>query len=818
MRLRKQTSCFTIFVFLLQLLAPVWIYSQEQSEPSKSQQVLSYVSEFPAKIFRNFKGYEKNLTPEKLEEIISNSDSETYKGDPTLRAEQSSILRPIKQVALRVLDGEVGIVKTFLSFEATGFLKRTLTHSKARMTLARTRQGINLMNPRQLAGIDRALNSLEIPRAMRKFMRKMGPGIAGFVKSESKFAMMGVIGALLSMGIYDGLDLSTTKDKVLALDPLTMNTTVSHGFLPGLLSSMATRQMFEFFNQRFDVFYDKMLSSTSFGSKILKSLESKAEIIGNKIFKASRIGFTKPEGESLAKQLGLVGIGEGSKFALKDLLRTISVGLAFGLVANLVVDSVAVGARGYADSAVVGGNRNKRTIRPEYNAYLFQRTGDRLKDSLNERKFALKDLYEGYQKNPITRVVSTVSGFTGAYFGSVLAGAVLVSGGLPTMIGGVMIASLFGGVGSFVGKWATTKFERSPGMKNFRRELVEKRLVKVLRKMDVSSREGWSPSEISKVAQERSWDMHKRESLGQTYSRMYLVEDFSHVNLYESGAYVYMSIAKEFGEKFDMQAHIRYDLVDLQGNRGIWDILTNKIYSIGNIQGNNGLRVIFVTDDQTLGIKGNTIESKEGTDFRVLSNGLVMTKSDHDQEKWVIKGQNINTDLFLRERKERFSWDGQVKAYQRVGGVPLAPREDPLKALLDTFPSAQEAEGEERVFQKVWEMIRRSGKQAREQIEELPTHGEEAYFQSLEEYGASRALIKKLEDLGSPEWKTMLIGKIFRGTSHRQISFLRALQGKDLQDIKNSLESELETPHTRTMWDKLRILINPSSLSAQFLR
>ena len=63
-----------------------------------------------------------------------------------------------------------------------------------------------------------------------------------FMKSEANFALMAVIGALINMGIYDGLDVSTMKDNILALDPLQYNYTATHGVLPNFFGGVASRQ------------------------------------------------------------------------------------------------------------------------------------------------------------------------------------------------------------------------------------------------------------------------------------------------------------------------------------------------------------------------------------------------------------------------------------------------------------------------------------------------------------------------------------------------------------------------------------------------
>ena len=784
----------------------------------KKENVSNYFSRVPSRIFRNLRDNAQNLNPEQMEEVIASSQSKTFEGDPNLREENSSILRPIKQVALKVLDGEVGIIRSFLSFQGASFIKSTLSNSNSIKVLGKARQVLNAMSPAEITRLNRAAGRLDISKSIMRFSGKMGPGLRSFVQSEGNFALMSVIGALISMGIYDGLDVSTMKDKVLALDPLTTNNTVSHSLVPSFFSQMSMRHFYRFFNNRFDAFYDKMLQSSSFGSSILKDLELKADVIGAKLSKSHRLGIHKNTGESLAKKLGLVGVGEGTKFALKDFFRSISTGLAFGLAANVVADSVFVGIKGYENSTIIGGNRNERSFRPEYNSYLFQKSGNSVQDWVNERKFALKDVWDSYRKTPLTKVVSSVTGFTGAYLGSVVAGALLVGGGIPAMVGGVMIASVFGGIGDFVGRWATTKFERSDSMKNFRRSLVETRLVKIIGKMEFSSRNQLGEEEIRSLARERSQDMSKRESMGQVYNRIFLVEEFSHVQLYQSGEYINMKVDRRFGEEFDMQAHIRYDLVNIHGQQGIWDMKTNQIFDVGSIAKNNGFRVVLISDDEKISVEGNKLLSKEGSDFRVLSNGLLMTKSDYDANKWVIKGQNLNSDLFLRNRRARFTWDSDSKSYLQVDENQANGPTDPLKPLMETFNQVEENGDKGKVFELIKSLVTQNKDKLLKKLETMDGDQAQTFLGDIKRTGVSQETFQNLEEMGSESWRTLLRGKVYRGTDRTISDYLEELIQQDNQGLKLALEAELENPHVSTVWDKLRDLISPEGLAVSFIR
>ena len=107
-------------------------------------------------------------------------------------------------------------------------------------------------------------------------------------------------------------------------------------------------------------------------------MDTSADVIGRKIFKATRLGIETERGESLAKRLGLVG-RRGYSIYFKGVLAVMSTVLLLDLGAKLAVDSIVVGARGYVDTAVIGGNRNKKVLLPEYNSFAYQRSQSKIK-------------------------------------------------------------------------------------------------------------------------------------------------------------------------------------------------------------------------------------------------------------------------------------------------------------------------------------------------------------------------------------------------------------------------------------------------------
>lgn len=772
-----------------------------------------------SRVFRNFKpSKEDNLNPDDVQKIIDESTTETFVGNPTLREEKSSVLRPIKQIGLRVLDGEIGIVQTFLSYEAVEFLEKHFTKKNADEAMGTARKVVRAMTPQQVKGVNAALNKLSITAQISKAIKTSPVSVQKFVQSESNFALMAIIGTLISMGIYDGLDVSTMKDKVLALDPLQFNYTASQGMLPNYLGGVASRRFYSLFNGKFDLIYDRLLQSKNFGGYLLKRLDTRADVIGKKIFKATRMGIKREAGEGLAKRLGLVGVGEGAQFTLKGFLRSLSTGIAYGLGAQLVIDSVVVGTRGYVDTAVVGGNRNKKTLLPEYNAFVYQRSQSSVKNWFKERKYALMDLYDGYRKTPLTNLVSAASGMMGGYLGSVVAGSVLVGGGLPAIVGGVMIASLFAGIGSFLGKWGTLKFERSNYMKDIRRQLVERRLYKAILKMEVYTEGELSKSDARDLALNRSKDMSKRESFGQTYSRLFLVESFDKISLTEKGEVIWLNVEEKHGEKCDFEAHIRYDFIDLDGNQGVWDFVKNRVFNVGNVQKNSGFTVIFVTDNENVSVNQDRLESKQGNEFRVLSNGLIMTLSDLDRTKWVIRGQKDNTDVFLRNRSERYKWNYDKEAYVKVDSILTAvvnPLIDFQKFFSETVDSKTIKSQINNLFTEKFDIAKA---ETRRLIASVNSKNELDFLKELEKFGVEKSRTQSFAGMERSSWKNFLTGRLQRIVSKDCQTVIEEFNATQISHLQKTLDQKLKDESSSSVWDMVLTCTNAQSLMVNALR
>jgi pyruvate,orthophosphate dikinase len=375
-----------------------------------------------------------------------------------------------------------------------------------------------------------------------------------------------------------------------------------------------------------------------------------------------------------------------------------------------------------------------------------------------------------------------------------------------------------GGIGSFLGTWATRKFERGKGFRNFRRKFVESRLFKAIKKMEIYLSGQIDNEEAKRLAYARSQDFYKLEGKGDKYNQMYLVDEFDNVELYKQGEFIQMKVEENHGEKFDMEAHIRYTLIDLQGDQGSWDMLTNHIYNIGNIQENSGFAVHFVTDDDKVFVEnGILISDKKDSNFRVLTNGAIMTPRDDEPEKWGVRGLNVNTDIFLRNSQKRFTWNWDLNVFMSVDKV--ADANNTLKPLLVVLENDnEELTKGMTVESKLREMLEKSKADGIKKIDKIGEQNENDFFMLMQEKGVQKETVERLVMMERSEWKNVLTGKVERGAESRIESILKTISKMDKAEQIKTLKEELNKPETNTVWDEAAMLINPIQFVAEFAK
>lgn len=334
----------------------------------------------------------------------------------------------------------------------------------------------------------------------------------------------------------------------------------------------------------------------------------------------------------------LTGAGLGT------LVKHTVAGTAFGILAEALVESAIVLA--------VGQRKDDVKIGKESFEYRTQRTsGQGDKDGYwQDRKFAFLDVMDDYADNKEAKIAGSVGGAIAIALMGVSLPAVLVAAAV--------------GYAAYAGVKAIMNTET---VQNWKNSSLIKRLWRMMLKMPAISSK-YSSDKLEEMAEARARDMMKRKEYAkQSLQRMYMVDRLESVSFYEKRDFWWFKNESEnYGDEFDDEAHARYDIIDVFGKRGVYDVVSkNRLVMVGKVKKSSGLDVQIIQSDSTFNFEGNELRSLKGSNFRILSNGTVMTKRDDDKEKWMIRALVSNTDLAFRDGKGSFHYDPDKKAYTK---------------------------------------------------------------------------------------------------------------------------------------------------------
>lgn len=684
-------------------------------EPPPRTAPLEWLKKYPERFIRRIKPVEDTLdSPGEIEEMQKRVRARTFDGNEEKRDEEVDISRPLKQAGLAVGDGQVEIVRTFLAFQAAESIRKGPASLAPNLTKV---AGETLR--RMGAGPAKALAaSLAKSSWGTKLAQNLGAStFRGLMARESNFALIALINTLLIWGFYDGLDVDSFKDQVDAATAL-MHDHTPGKYLPGIIAeSFVSRTMYDVFEKRWNVLYDQALKHRSGAGRLLKSLDEAVAATGQRMLKANRTGqavvqAVNPE-ESLAKKMGLVGVGEGTALTLSGLAGRFFVGAGMATVGSLGVDTLTTFITGMSNRTTVGGNRARYYGKADVNSYQLQKTGNRFKDWWHERALSVQALWDNKVKWPIRTVMGPTAALVGAYLGSVAAGALIAGTGAGAIVGGTLISTLFGGLGEFVGSWVATKMDRSKPMMAFRRLGYEKMIRREIEGMPMYSEGRLTEDDLDRIARDRALDLEKMESTGFDAPQFYFVDSIDSVRLFEKGGYIRMEIADENGRAENTIAHIRYLVLDMEGRRAQFDIKQQKMVYVGREVDNNGKDIVFVDRAHVL-VEDGRIVNQEDQGLYVFKNGNIMEKKaqeerqltpeqrakpDSRKEEWVIRGHAASRDLFIRETGQRFAFqDGIYHLVDTVGAEPeAAPVEgsQDVEPLTVYFPAIEADSGED---------------------------------------------------------------------------------------------------------------------------
>lgn len=683
--------------------------------------IASWIRNIPKRFVRRFApkkgGYE---TADEAVDAIENAPVPAYTANAAQREADSNWMRPVKVTARKEADTVQTVIERVIGFGGLAALSKALSgDAQAQKTVQTASKLVQNLSASQKQGLLRHFSNSPISKQISGFIG--GKPTSAFGKVIKDGFGNNMILAVLAAGtvshfLNDGLDLDTLKDRLVALNAIEGRRTWRENMIGQPLEAVAYYHMGKATTAVYERIWNSVASGRGGLAAWVQRTEGVLSRVGQSIVrnppaaladKAAQLGNT-------AKSLGLPGISSATALTFKGLVEA---GFQAGTIGLIGIPAIQFGWKaimGLPEGMMVGGNRDKIMARYDLHWTQYQRTGNKLKDALEERRIALLNQMEEYQKFPFTNFLSYFAQIFGGYMGAVVASSVVAPVSIPTFGVALIVSAIFSQGGNALGKWIGAKLDTSKrayrrlqkksakqvfeqaleqGVEDIpeRREMIQTlsqidrlrarlrvRTPKdMARLLSTGSREAQDLKalaatyaqqkeaylgKVAQVAEARSQDFETLMRVSQVHRNIKYVSDFSDVKILQKGGYTYVQTPTWTGK-----ANLRHDYVDAQGNRAVYDQKRDRLIVVGKISQNNGNRITFV-DDQGLDIQGGKIhsaadpESAKGN-IVVTKNGLVLENTinpDTKKKEWLVRGYGGEYDIVLRESGRRFSWDGEA--------------------------------------------------------------------------------------------------------------------------------------------------------------
>jgi len=366
-------------------------------------------------------------------------------------------------------------------------------------------------------------------------------------------------------------------------------------------------------------------------------------------------------------------LGAGFAKSPRQFVSKFAKGLKYGLIAEAMIQGAVVVAFGQRQESMHIG---EDTVEVES-----QRTNSQDGDSwLKDRKFAFLDLKDEYADNAVAKIAGTAA----AVGLSAIAG---VSLPVTVIAAGVGFA-VYHGVKGIMNTETVQNWVNRNLIRRLEGQMEQMPYVVDQMQWDEDKREEQAET-IARLSVKR------KEASGQSPQRMFFLDRIASVQIYKSGKYFQNSNEENVrGETFDHEAHMRYDYIDVQGQIAVWDSYTpEKMHMVGEGEELSGLDVCFVNADSEMDYEeGRFLKNREGSNFRILSNGSLWARRDDDEDKWVVKGLTNKTDVVLRSGKGRYSYDPDSGEMRFVSQTKLVTPNSEEEQSRDSSNDSQDAD------------------------------------------------------------------------------------------------------------------------------
>ena len=305
-------------------------------------------------------------------------------------------------------------------------------------------------------------------------------------------------------------------------------------------------------------------------------------------------------------------------------------------------------------------------------------------DERRSRSYAFEDTFADWRENLLVNTASITASVTTFSIGSPLVLGAAAAAGLPTAgVGGALVAAsgyLVVGTAAMYAAHNTGKAV-SPLQKNFNKAINNGELEAKLR---IISSQLSNPLDKS-LFRKRVKDLKDHYLNGNPIRYLAFSNDPSNIKLIADKNNLIRFVEKHSNGNFMrsvntnvinalrrdsatiVEAHIRYDFLDRKGNHWAWDGYSNKIVNLGLMRLNHHSIEFVGKNNYNFHFENDVLKAnRSDSDIRVLSNGILMVK-DAVNNKWCIRGNVANTDIYLRSGQSgRYSWDKAKNGFVKV--------------------------------------------------------------------------------------------------------------------------------------------------------
>lgn len=682
-------------------------------DPSTLGKIAAWVRDIPKRFTRRFvaddKGFER---PEDIEKHIDTSVVKAYTANAAQREADSTWVRPVKVTAKNELNKVQSVIERVVGFGGMAALAKALSGDRqAQQAVQTATKVVAKLGAAEKQTLIQGLSKSGLGKQISQLIGGKPTSAFGKVVKDqfgNNLILAVAASGLVSAFLNDGLDLDTLKDHLVALNAVESRRTHRENLIALPLETIAFYHMDRGATSLFNSLWTKVTSGTGGLAGWLTRSERAISAFGQSIVKTPppHLAAKAAELTKTASSLGLPGVSGATALTLRGAAEAMFKAGTLGLVGIPLINGGWKVVMGFPEGMVIGGNRGKTYARYDLFYNYYQRTGSKVKDAVEERRMALNTFIDDHRKFPASHFLNYFARMAGGYMGAVVASTLLAPTGILGFGAALVVSAIFSeGLGA-LGTWLGAKMDTSPRF--YRRlyknnaedifesaaamgvDLPEKRdALATLAELDrararlrirsradlarVQAAGGPAVQELealaaryadkkqaymramADLADDRANDWERLMKVSQVNHRIHFVRAFEDITLEQrDDGYTWIVCPG-----FEAKASPRYDFVDAEGRRGVWDYKTNRILDVGFVSHNNGKRITFL-DDESVDVKDGVMavgydpETSKG-EVVVTKDGIIMERGP--KREWLLRGYGGEYDIVLRTSGRRFAWD-----------------------------------------------------------------------------------------------------------------------------------------------------------------